>query len=295
MIHQNWQTFLIGTDHRDPGGDEAPTLAYLPCLGVVRFDGIDARRFLQGYLTCDVDRVRTGALTPTALCNLKGRVVASGWATATTAGAIRLILHRSLTATLTGFLERYLAFSKTRQVDESDAVLVLGGSRLPDDANPLGLDHGLSLVICDDLDSAKALWLRMSHDDESRWLAGLTRAGIPLLTLPVSERFLPQMLNLDQLGAVDFAKGCYLGQEVVARAQHRGAVKRSLRVLGWAGARPPAAGAELRDPQGRAVGSVVFAAAADSAEGGGPTTAVVQIDAIPPFRVDSPDGDVRLS
>jgi tRNA-modifying protein YgfZ len=296
MIHDDWQSFLSTTLRRDPDDGQAPRLAYLPCLGVVRFTGVDARRFLQGYLTCDVDGVRCGALTPTALCNLKGRVVASGWVTATTDGAIRLILHRSLTDTLGRFLERYLAFSKAHQEDESDAVLVLGGTRLPDDVEALALSgerYGeRALVICDELDRAKALWLRVSHDDEDQWLAALTQAGVPLLTQPVSERFLPQMLNLGQLGAVDFHKGCYLGQEVVARAQHRGAVKRTLRVLDWTGPGSPAAGSELRDLQGEAVGVVVFAVAAR--HGGGPATAVVHNDAVPPFRVASPDGDIRL-
>ena len=83
------------------------------------------------------------------------------------------------------------------------------------------------------------------------------------LEAATSGTFLPQMLALDELGAVSFTKGCYLGQEVVARAQHRGKVKRRLTHLEWSGA-PPSVGEEIRDGSGRGLGIVVAAAAAEA-------------------------------
>lgn len=296
MIHDHWQQLLATTADSGqlapwPAGREA-RLCYLPDFASVRFSGVDVRRFLQGYLTRDVDDLAPGEAGPVALCNIKGRVVVCGWAAVLADDAVRLVLHGSLTDTLARFLKPYLAFSKTRLVDERSDVLVFGGSDLPEDSGALRLNGGLALLLCDDVTRAQALWQQSAHGSAQSWLAALTRTGMPVVTQAVSERFLPQMLNLDQLGAVDFDKGCYLGQEVVARAQHRGAVKRTLRVLDWHGAQPPRPGLELADDTGRLVGTVVFAAA--DGVGRGVATAVVNKDAAPPWHAESPDGDLRL-
>ena len=86
------------------------------------------------------------------------------------------------------------------------------------------------------------------------------------------------MLNLVTLGSIDFAKGCYLGQEIVARAQHRGKVKRSLRILSWAGTSPPQIGGELVADSGRAVGSVIQVVSKPAV-----CLAVLNEDSVPPF------------
>jgi len=275
MIHEQWQTYLTAT-----GSDRAAAgIAYLAELAAVRFVGADARAFLQGYLTCDTEDLVPGYLTPTALCNLKGRVVMNGWCTAADQDVI-LLLHQSLVDDLKTFLRAYLMFSKTRLADQRDEVLVFGSLDLPATLQGLTLDGRRQLFLCDRLDAARELWEAHPHLPDQAWLAALTADGIPLLSQVVSQKFLPQMLNLEALGAIDFTKGCYLGQEVVARAQHRGQVKRRLARLTWSGAQP-AAGAEVTDDRQRSVGTVVQSAM-ESAHGG-PLLAVLQQEAQPPL------------
>ncbi len=172
-------------------------------LGMIRFTGADAKKFLQGYLTAD-----TAALTQswqlTALCNIKGRVVASGWVRGTDEG-VDWVLHASLAERAMEFLAPYLRFAKTTATVAEEPI----GYRLTPELT-------FACPSSDEGDATEAL------------LAYLYAERIALVDSTSSERHLPQMLGLTDVGAVSFSKGCYLGQEVVARAQHRGEVKRRL-------------------------------------------------------------------
>jgi tRNA-modifying protein YgfZ len=290
MIQEQWQTYLTGAADQAPPQDDTEErsgggIACLADLTAVRFTGPDVRKFLQGYLTCDINDLQPGVLTPAALCNLKGRVVMNGWCTAEHQDIV-LVLHRSLAEDLGAFLRAYLMFSKTRLT--LPEVLIFGSLDRSEPAHGLVIDERRRLFLCDDLAEAKRLWEAAPHLPEQAWLAALTADGIPLVSKPVSQTFLPQMLNLESLGAIDFAKGCYLGQEVVARAQHRGQVKRRLARLAWTGNEAPAAGAEILDGHQRPAG-VVVQSAATSADGG-VLLAVLQQEAAPPLL----QGAVRL-
>ncbi len=269
MIHQQWQTYLQRAPEPAASADgPADTgIAYLPDLAVVRFHGRDARSFLQGYLTCDVEALSSGALTPAALCNLRGRVVMNGWCTAEDDQDVLLVLHVSLVERLQEFLRPYLAFSRTRLENRHPETLVLAGLALPENAGGLVLDARRRLFPVSDLERARDIWAQHPHISDQAWFAALTRDAIPLVSDAVSEAFLPQMLNLDTLGAVSFDKGCYLGQEVVARAQHRGQVKRRLVTLTWHGRNPPLPGAEVTADDGRSVGVVLQSAVAGTDTG----------------------------
>ena len=94
---------------------------------------------------------------------------------------------------------------------------------------------------------------------EAAWNAACLAGRFALVDLESSGRFLPQMLGLVEAGAVDFHKGCYLGQEVVARAQHRGEVKRRLTLLEGAGADQPP-GTPVQDGDGREQGVIIASA-----------------------------------
>lgn len=205
-------------------------------------EGPDAAAFLQGYATADVDALLPGRALPTALCNLKGRVVASGWV-AGTPTALRIIVHADMAAPLRAFLGKYLPFAQSTLRVQRGALAV--GAH--PDAAPLPPANVAAR--CD----APA---DCGHDALAE---GCVAAGFAIVEPATSERFLPQMLGLTAHGAVSFAKGCYLGQEVVARAEHLGAVKRRLRRYRYldAGASAPAIGAEVLDGGARAVGAVV--------------------------------------
>lgn len=285
MIHEAWQQYLARTARAPASG---AGIGWIEELAVVRFEGRNARSFLQGYLTCDTSELGEGVARFTALCNLKGRVVMNGWCAADGDENVLLVLHTSLVDALAEFLTRYLRFSRnTSLVDLRDRALVLGGLDLGDHAGGLAIDQRRTLFPVTGVAEAQTWWEGHPHLPPGAWLASLAEDGVPLVSAAVSETFLPQMLDLQTLGAVDFEKGCYLGQEVVARAQHRGQVKRRLVRLHWEGAAAPAPGAEIADEQGKAHGTVVQSA---GRSGSGPLLAVLHEAAPEGLR----QGDVHL-
>lgn len=222
------------------------------------FKGPDAAAFLQGYLTADVDALAKGTALPMAYCNLKGRVVASGWI-AGEASHVRMLVHASVAADLAADLGKYLLFAKSKLTRAATFVSFApdasaGAVALPPTGYfatfgaPVDAGHGAFMDAC-------------------------VETGFVAVAQPVSQAFLPQMIGLTGVGAVSFAKGCYLGQEVVARAEHRGQVKQQLRSYRFdAGcATPPTVGAEVV-AAGRKVGAVV-------ALGGGLALAATRADA----------------
>ncbi|MEM9621790.1 MAG: hypothetical protein AAF993_09085 [Pseudomonadota bacterium] len=195
---------------------------------IVLVQGSNAAEFLQGYLTCATERLADDALTPMAICNVKGRVIASGWAFHWAAEeAVALVVHESLADTISQFLSPYARFSRCNLV-AADAQLRLLDNTLPAPSDKQVLQtSGPALAehhfVVDSSQGAE------DADDCSALLdAGLVDASYAFISEASSAEYLPQMLGLDKAGAVDFDKGCYLGQEIVARAQFRGAVKKQL-------------------------------------------------------------------
>ena len=195
-----------------------------PLLGMIRFDGADVQPFLQGYLTTDTTQL-TEQWQLTALCDIKGRVIASGWASLQD-GRVDWVLHADMVTPVLEFLAPYLRFSRTNAETVTAPVV-------------FELQPELSFSTADGPveDGSEAL---LSHLFEHR---------IVLVDGSTTGGFLPQMIGLVDAGAVSFDKGCYLGQEVVARAQHRGEVKRRLAVAGAESDDPVA----LTAPQGTLV------------------------------------------
>lgn len=208
-------------------------------LACVHFEGADAARFLQGYLTCNTAQLATGHWQAGAFCDLKGRVLANGWVTPVE-GGVDMVLHRGLTATLLDFLRIYLRFSKTRaRVDEAAALDIQFREDLPSPAR-IGPSEATAST-----SAGRAL------------IETLNQRGFVLVSPEVAGRYLPQALGLVDAGAVSFDKGCYLGQEIVARAQHRGNVKKNLvRLRLPPGLQSPIL-AGVSDTGGRKIGSVV--------------------------------------
>lgn len=288
MIHAQWQQYLQSLTAGAEDG-AVSGVAHVPELAAVSFRGRDARNFLQGYLTCDTADLRADALLPTALCNLKGRVVMNGWCTAENEHDVLLVLHASLVDSVAQFLEPYLRFSRhTALADIRAEVLLLASLDLEVEGG-LALDPRRRLFPISALPEGRALWEHHPHVSPQAWLAALTADGIPLVSAAVSGTFLPQMLNLDTLGAIDFDKGCYLGQEVVARAQHRGQVKRRLIPLLWQGPAAPEPGSEITDADGKTHGVVLQSAV--TVAGSGPLLAVLHQQAPERLR----QGDAHLS
>ena len=221
-------------------------------LGVIRAVGEDAATFLQGQLTQDVTGMGLDAARLAAFCNAKGRMQASFvvFKRKSDAGADEILLVCS-TDILVQTLKRLSMFVMRAKVKLSDASgdftlygltgdathLIANCTRIHwskndlEDKNSVFLYPGAGVervLICAPAGTpqpaGKALPL-------STWNWLEVQSGIAMITLPIFEAFVPQMLNYESVGGVNFKKGCYPGQEVVARSQFRGTLKRRAYVV----------------------------------------------------------------
>lgn len=254
-----WRTFLDQHASRDAQSGPAAlitstSMADLSCDGLIKVEGADARSFLQGQLSNDID-----ALTPeqgqfSSWNNPKGRVLT----------LVRLFLHNHvmhmslpapLTAPILKRLSMYVLRSKATIRDASDELPGLGLAG--DSAASLLQKAGLPVpVAVYQTISREQITLTRLHGEIPRyacygsaeqlielatqlqpgacWVSNETwslfriLAGEPVIYPETVEHFVPQMLNLPALGAINFKKGCYPGQEIIARAQYRGGIKRHL-------------------------------------------------------------------
>jgi folate-binding protein YgfZ len=288
-------------------------IARLTQDGTVRVAGVDARAFLHGQLTNDIEHLASNQARRAGWCTAKGRLLATVLVVPQ-ADDLLLLLPRELVASVMKRLKMFVLRAKVTIEDESErwaqvGVLGAGGLQalaarnvqVPDkvlavarsDATIVVRVEGDRARVLVPSDSAAAMLERLGlrEVDESRWTLAEIRMGVPQVIAATQDLFVPQMLNFEAVGGLDFKKGCYPGQEVVARAQYRGQVKRHMRRARVAASAAPAVGQDLYcdDQSGQACGTVV-AVGAD----GGETEilAVVSISSAQaqlPVRL-SPDG-----
>ncbi len=217
--------------------------APLPHLGLIRVQGEDAASFLHGQLTQDFALLKPGQARLAAFCSAKGRMQASFVGVLLSPQDIALVVSRDLLAPTLKRLSMFVLRAKARLSDASEAFVLRGlagsSARAADGQilAPWADDvqdgrHRIGLYPADGV--ARALWLAPSGTpepsgpvlDAALWQWSEVRSGIATVTAPVLEAFVPQMLNYESVGGVNFKKGCYPGQEVVARSQFRGTLKR---------------------------------------------------------------------
>ena len=243
----------------------APIIIPLASSAAWTLQGSGARDFLQGYVTSDLEHLRPGHWQVTAFCTLKGRVLATAYVRGSASEAT-LVMPEAMIAPVLGSLKKYLAFARGCELSQSSAraVRVLAAlGELPSGVlfAPVELPGKLPLSLALASESeAQAFGERAHFGEEALWRWHEIEAGFAQVTKPVSEAFLPQMLGLDELGAVSYKKGCYLGQEVVARAAHRGRVKRRLARLSLTRRAHASIGQKLKDARGRERGTLVACA-----------------------------------
>lgn len=260
------------------------TLCDMADLGVLAVSGAKSADFLHGQTTADF--VKSAAPGPIrgACCNPQGRVFTLFTAIATTTGYL-LIMPRALVEPSRQALARYAALSRVTLADASADYRVFGlagagaealvsefepprGSDITDRVLALRHDPQRYLLLVPET-VATARWdaLRTQARPVGLpfWRLADIRAGIAHLTPATCAQFIPQMLNLERRGAVSFTKGCYTGQEVIARSQHLGKLKRHLYRLGFKADVAPEPGAPLLLPDGaQPAGTLITAAMAGS-------------------------------
>ena len=214
----------------------------LPHMGVIRVQGADAASFLQGQLTQDVALLGSDRAPLAAYCNAKGRMQASFIVVKRSAEEILLVCARDSVAPMVKRLSLFVLRAKAKLSDATADYRMVGltGSAvdaLQAQAQPWSRrDEGDATVVFlyPGAGVSRACWLAPSGQtppmgppvslDYWHWLS--VRSGLAMVGQACFEAFVPQMLNYESVGGVSFKKGCYPGQEVVARSQFRGTIKR---------------------------------------------------------------------
>ncbi len=207
--------------------------ARLSRYGLLSVAGADARAFLHAQLTNDIERLAADRAALAGWCSAKGRLLATLLVIPhPEADGFLMQLARDLAAPVAKRLSMFVLRAKVKVTDVSDAWRQFGvwdaDLRQPDVAWTghrvrVRVGDGRYLELAPAAEAAEA-----ANADEAQWTLQEIRAGRPLISAATQDQFVPQMVNLEQLGGVDFKKGCYPGQEIVARAQYRGQVKRRL-------------------------------------------------------------------
>ncbi|MBY8948510.1 folate-binding protein YgfZ [Pseudomonas sp. SH10-3B] len=254
--------------------------------GVLAVRGSDAAKFLQGQLTCNLNYLSDTQASLGARCTQKGRMQSS-FRILLQGDGVLLAMATELLEPQLADLKKYAVFSKSKLTDESTAWVRFGVANGDQALASLGLELAAETdnvartehLIAIRVSPARAeLWVPAEHADSVRsqlaaqltqaelndWLLGQIRAGIGQVMPQTRELFIPQMLNLQAVGGVSFKKGCYTGQEIVARMQYLGKLKRRLYRLSLNAAELPEPGTPLFSPShNSAIGEVVIAAKAD--------------------------------
>jgi tRNA-modifying protein YgfZ len=220
----------------------------LPDLGALSLRGTDAVRFLQGQVSADVQPLSAAHSLLAGYHNAQGRTIAVLRLTQHAPEELLALLPRELAAPVAARLSKFILRSKVSITDVSAAWQVRGlvapagltvPAGLPQDVNAqTALDGGGAIRVAGEplrwllfLPAGRPLPAPLAQAREAGrelWRRLDIEAGLPQVVAATSESFVAQMLNLDLLGAVSFEKGCYTGQEVIARAHWRGRVKRRL-------------------------------------------------------------------
>ena len=257
---------------------------------VISVVGEDAEKFLQGQLTCDLQDVSQMGSRLGAHCAIKGSMIAL-YRLMKTDGGFLLRLHRGTAAGALQSLQKYIVFSKAEAKNVSQEMVGLGligpgATALVEKLTETAPSETDRLVRSGDVHIIRVpqeryeLWMPVEKAPEviaqleriapmgstREWLLSEIEAGIPDLRPATQETFIPQMANLQAFKGVSFTKGCYTGQEIVTRLQHRGKLNKCMYHLVGECETLPQAGDYLDSTDKERVGQVLYAASADNGQ-----------------------------
>lgn len=213
--------------------------------------GVDSKKFLQGQLTCNLDYLSPDNTSLAACCTSKGRMISSFRVLEVETNHYLLVLDRNLFDKQLNEFKKYAIFSKVVfeeanqywcriGLEASPHMLSFLNMTIPEQTNQVSRKEQQLLIKISE--NRFELWIQsnrlqqvlevfqknMVEQPLNSWLLGQIQAGIGQVFLETTEKFVPQMINLQSLGGVSFKKGCYLGQEIVARMQYLGKLKQHL-------------------------------------------------------------------
>ena len=220
----------------------------------VTVTGSDALTFLQGQVTCDVEKLQNNKALAGAICSLKGRVIADFLLVLDGEDCV-LRTQRGMAEIIKKTLSKYAIFSKVEISTETRFSKVLGDmtgendnfltriiGKLPENSLDCHVDEAGIIVNLSSNDRRCEIWI--SDEEQFRdwtvnqnantledWNRENILQGLIHINPEMSEEYTPQVLNYDLSGIIDFSKGCYTGQEIIARMHYRGNAKKRLSLL----------------------------------------------------------------
>lgn len=297
-MNSQWKSFLESQSAQISADGEVSFVCddpFPPCalfdlshLGLIRVSGEDARDFLQGQFTNDIREVTPQHSQLSAYCSPKGRMLAN----------FRIFLHqddyilqmpRDTHAVVLKRLPMFVLIAKAKVTDASDELVSIGLAgdcaeallrkqveNVPAQPGEVTRQGELTLIrvpgeparfqVCGTAEGISTLWQELAKEaqpaNRDYWSLLDIRAGIPTVRQQTVEAFVPQMTNMQQIDGVSFTKGCYTGQEVVARMKYLGKLKRRMYLASVDSDTRPQPGDELFAPgsaSGQGAGKVVNA------------------------------------
>lgn len=264
---------------------DATVVTPLVQFGILDVIGNDAERFLQGQTSAQLTLADGHFAGLTCFCSVKGRIIANAQLLRVEENHYRLLLDQSAVEPLATHLKKFIPFYKAELKQRDDLALIgmigkeahaiaqvrldvsipaiwhqSGGSERQLLAHP---GQSPRLMACVPLAEAEALWQTLTAQalpvNNSIWSLHDIQAGLAWLSGEQSDTYLPQMINWEALGGISFRKGCYTGQEVVARAHFRGQVKKRLMRGQLDNGMLPAIGSHVQDETDKRLGEVISA------------------------------------
>ncbi|MGV1017217.1 MAG: YgfZ/GcvT domain-containing protein [Fluviibacter phosphoraccumulans] len=248
-----------------------PQLTALPHLAILDVTGDDAQAFLHAQVPSDIRTLNHERAQISGWCTAKGRLLTT-FVIWPIENGYRLVLSSDVRDAIAKRLKMYVLRLKVQVIPATDLVYgllhpgaTLANLPLPttdwqvtrqDEMTAVRLDSTRVLLTGPE-NQFQALTADLACASQEDWLRADIAQGFPLVTQATSEHYVPQMVNLDKLGGVSFKKGCYPGQEIVARTHYLGKIKRHLYRV--SSEQPLLSGAEVRSAvlNGQACGSLL--------------------------------------
>ncbi len=219
--------------------------------GVIRATGEDARKFLHGQLTQDIEHLKAGQARLAGYCSAKGRLLATFVVWPRAQDELLLACSADVLPTVLKRLQMFVLRARCKLTDATAEIPLWGlagdvaGQALGERADTPDWSQArigdadivhLPAAVLDSTTVPRWLWAGTSVPalpalDAAAWAALEVASGVARIVAATAEQFVPQMVNLELVGGVNFQKGCYPGQEIVARSQYRGTLKRRVQVV----------------------------------------------------------------
>ncbi len=271
IMLKNWIDFLQTQKLASkPFVADKSVIAPLTHLSLLTVSGKDAASFLQGQITCNVTELIDNQAELGAVCNAKGRTI-STFIIMKQKTVFQLILTSDLIDAVRKKLQMYILRSDVQLTDQTEQLVLMGMHNITpahqENYYTYPAQKNSYFIICT-CEQAQTTWENLLTEfsalaiSTDTWIELDILAGIPWLFPVTSEEFVPQMLNLDKLNAISFTKGCYTGQEIVARTHYLGKNKRAMHLAYCVTQHPIFPGCSINTPENpnNLLGTVILSA-----------------------------------